>query len=1067
MSERSAPAAEPDGLISIRSLVSEARRSEINSICWSPDGTRLALGDDEHAVEVITAEGGTLWRRIEDVTRIWSVCWSPDGRWLGSLSEEGVVRLWDPRTGSSRRLSSTPTQGTSKKSLAWSPSADRLAWTAQRELMVATADTGEVLFSCAHSGLIREAAWSPDGSRFAACSDDGKVWLWNGGGSHLTTLVHEGVLQSVQWSPDGKLLASAASNGTLRIWDAADYRCRVARQFHLGSGLIALSWFPEGGQIAIGGHQDWVRIVAADDGHEIAAMTGTPAPVWSVAFSPDGSRLAASGIGFQIGQVGPFLPTRTSRTSKSLAAYAARQSATVGRRPAAVQRDPWVPKLPRAERACLGVLQVATESNDPHQPGVDVFADGKTLATGHPDGMVRRWDLRSGLPIWVGKERHAERVNDVKVSPQSTMIASGSGDQTLRIWAAETGDCIRTLNIGANCLRVAWSPAGEQVAAVGVDGSITIWNWSNGGLATRCFENRETVWGVSWSPDGLLLATASLDGTVRTWDPQSGVAIHSINAHSHWVQDVQWSPDGQTLASSSRDATVALWDTRTWELRLRHQSHAKSNYGLNCVSWSPDGSLVASAGYDQVVRVWDSSTGLDVAEFPFPEEYAWRLAWSPDGAFLVSSHIGAVFRFWDTRLLTAGHHDTVALPAAGPLARELAVLPAALAGLHRLGLYPPLSLLAGLLDQLGGHQEARSLDRDGESLAALGKTPGFRDLANLRWPAAARVGLAALLLREAPFEGWRPSATFSAAEISVAIGRALRSDTVEPQAPPPPLAALQQAAEAVDDRLLTLLSALGPEAVAADPGLPLRLLPRLPAMPPLSAPRRQLLGIRLRSGAAGRSLGHGPGSERSGVDLRGDLRSLLPSQLALPPELLTGRHLRGELLYRARTGEEAPRLRPAVLLLDVSPPSYGPVEAMTRLAAHVLASSLLQAGLPVVLVTAGGHGEVHSLDRLADLVEIWTRRSLEPAAAGQSLRAARALRETLREGPLEPAVVLLAHAYFGAEDQVPAQPCLRGLFVQYPGQHVRPPLAGACERWESIAAGDTAMLADRLARVAG
>jgi ATP-dependent Clp protease ATP-binding subunit ClpC len=303
--------------------------------------------------------------------------------------------------------------------------------------------------------------------------------------------------------------------------------------------------------------------------------------------------------------------------------------------------------------------------------------------------------------------------------------------------------------------------------------------------------------------------------------------------------------------------------------------------------------------------------------------------------------------------------------------------------------------------------------------------------------------------------------------MAVALARALRGEVMEPENAPIPVAALQQAAEVVDDRLVTLLTVVGPQAVEADPGLPLRLLPRLPAMPALSAARRQLLGIRLRSGTAGRSLGYGSGSERSGVELRGDLRSLLPSQLVLPAEVLTSRHLRDELLYRARTGEESPRLRPAVLVLDVSPASFGPVEATTRLAAHVLASSLLQAGLPVVLVTAGGKSEVYPLERISDLVEVWTRRSLEPTEAGRSLAVARALRETLREGPLEPVIVLLAHACFGADEQVPAVAGLRGLFVQYPNQQVRPALVKACERWESVAAGETADLAERLARVMG
>ncbi len=194
---------------------------------------------------------------------------------------------------------------------------------------------------------------------------------------------------------------------------------------------------------------------------------------------------------------------------------------------------------------------------------------------------------------------------------------------------------------------------------------------------------------------------------------------------------------------------------------------------------------------------------------------------------------------------------------------------------------------------------------------------------------------------------------------------------------------------------------------------------------------------------------------------------MLPWQLALPEAVLRGRFLRREILYRARSGEEPPRLRPTVLVLDVSPPVFGPVERTTRLAAHVVASSLLDAGLPVVLVTAGGRGSVRTLERPADLVEVWTERSLEGADEPGALRVARAMRETLAGDALSPVIVLLSHVFYGADEEPPEVPGLRGFFVQYPGRTVRPTMAAACERWESVGPGEFEGLGDRLGRLVG
>ncbi len=223
----------------------------------------------------------------------------------------------------------------------------------------------------------------------------------------------------------------------------------------------------------------------------------------------------------------------------------------------------------------------------------------------------------------------------------------------------------------------------------------------------------------------------------------------------------------------------------------------------------------------------------------------------------------------------------------------------------------------------------------------------------------------------------------------------------------------------MDDRLLSLLIMLGPEAVAADPGLPLRLLPDVKKLLPMTSKQRRMLGLRVSfSGATGQSLGADPGAGRGiagGVEMgrmRVDWRSLLPSQLAIPDNILSYRSPRGELLFHSRVIAEPARLRPTVILLDVSPACFGPVESITRLAAFTVARSLRRAGIPVVLITSGdksGGGEtVRELENTSNLVDIWTQRTMKPPNHARSLKLASAIRSTLRDGGgLEPAIFIM------------------------------------------------------------
>ncbi|MDM8551533.1 hypothetical protein QUF72_15710 [Desulfobacterales bacterium HSG2] len=134
-----------------------------------------------------------------------------------------------------------------------------------------------------------------------------------------------------------------------------------------------------------------------------------------------------------------------------------------------------------------------------------------------------------------------------------------------------------------------------------------------------------------------------------------------------------------------------------------------------------------------------------------------------------------------------------------------------------------------------------------------------------------------------------------------------------------------------NQRLIFLLHMLGPETVAADPGLPLRLLPDVGSIPPMTSEQRRLLSLRVSfSGTPGRSVGTDPGADKDRWAAWRRPPEFGPAFPASEPVgharlLLSYRHLRGELLFRAREIAEPPRLRPTVLLLDVSPPTFGPV----------------------------------------------------------------------------------------------------------------------------------------------
>jgi WD40 repeat protein len=1050
------------------------------SVDWSPDGTHLVVGDSYNGTAVWTVEGEQLWRCIEHSNKIYCAKWAPNGLYIASASYDKAIRVYDAVSG---KVTHRFDASFGNNQVAWSPDSTRLAWAVKGDgiayiICIFDAVTGRPLTNCSgHYLPIKCVSWSPKGNVLASGSDDYTVHILESTtGSCLRVLEgHNDFIDDLCWSPCGNLLASASNDNTIRVWNSTTGECILVYKGHTGC-IDSVSWSPDGRLMASGSGDNSVRLWNITDG---ATLLEFDNPDWvnAVAFSPDGSRLASACAD---GYVRLFHVSDLVQVKKKAAApditlekYITLQAATIGFCPSALaKKEPWVPHLPEAEGDCLGVLRYPNKTG--YLPSVALFPDGRSITTGHGDGMVQRWDLQTGSILWQGTEKHTNYITDIVISPDGAHIATASSDKTLITWDAATGQCLKYFKrYISSGLKVRWSPDGKRLASLeySFEKQLSTWDAETGECLWIGEGHTEPSSGLDWSPNGQFIATGDNKGNIIIWDAYSGQNLHWVNNHKEAIWNLRWSPDSRFLLTGFNYGTVLVMKPLDRSIRYRLQGHIR---GVTALDWSRDGRFIATGarGDDKNLRVWDAETGLELKCFTFSEYTCSKLAFSPDSAFIVASLSGKgedVFRIWDTRFLlenkaakTVTDEAPPAPSSIKPLPENLRKLPAALAQMQRLTIYPPLSLVRDMLQLLADSRTDETGDT-ADSLQSLFKqNPGLLALRDLRWPFAARIGLVVFLLHRLPPTPWKPPPGSSPSQVRDALLIALTGDPIEPKPPAPPISLLFQAANQIDDRLLTLLSLLGPDAVAADPGLPLRLLPRVKEIPPLSISQRRRLGIRTGSPQmSGQSTGLTPSADRGQIGdiqmgpLRNDFTLLLPTQLAMPPLVQMYRHLRNELLFRAREMAEPPRIRPAVILLDVSPPSFGPIEKITRLAAFTIAQSIRRAGQRVILLTnSDGIKEgqwLLELNHPADLLETWLQRTLKPIPAGRSLHLARVLRAGLQENEgLEPIILVLSHPWFGAEEDIPQIKGLRGLFVQYPHYPVVPVLSGKCEKWRTI-----------------
>ena len=211
---------------------------------------------------------------------------------------------------------------------------------------------------------------------------------------------------------------------------------------------------------------------------------------------------------------------------------------------------------------------------------VSFSPDGTTVATGSADGTILLWDMEpyiiytrlnllEGALARLGKGRMGSGDQAVTYSPDGTQLAVAGG---IGIWLydAHTGDEVSLLtgHTWADVLAVSFSPDGTTVASGSDDETVRLWEVDSGQEKAILRGHTDRVFAVSFSPDGTTVASGSADGTVRLWEVDSGQEKATLEGHTDGVFSVSFSPDGTTVASGSADGTVRLWEVANGQEKL-------------------------------------------------------------------------------------------------------------------------------------------------------------------------------------------------------------------------------------------------------------------------------------------------------------------------------------------------------------------------------------------------------------------------------------------------------------------------------------------------------------------
>ena len=551
----------------------KGEKSKILSAILTPDNKKILSGHENGIFEIWEVSTGHILRRFSHENSPGAITFSKDGNTGVSIDIEGVLKIWDCKTGNLKRINKTNNIQIFKKSRTYrahtplSLSGDGLWLIApgkDNNIKLLNTITGKWVRSFeGHNQKITSLAISNDGKTFLSGDNMGQVKIWKiepSGFNRICSFFLCRIKNIKEIDKPGReyssLINKAREKRDEGEWGKVIEILRKARR------LPGFEREPQG-------------LLLWNDLSLYSEKTGLRA-IWQVnSFHLSGERFLS------------FI-----RKGKGGMIFSA------------------------DEKKRLKIRDVITgesikifedEENYGDISSVSMSADKKHIITGHNDGKIIIREFFGGKCLNTLKGRKS-KVNSLKISFDGRLLFSAGSDNRIKVWHISSGLLLRVLE-GHNSpvLKLCLCNDPEKILSVGSnDKTIKLWDLPSGKCIKNLEGHRQTILSADLSSDNRMVLSGSLDNTLRLWDLTFGKCIKVILLGEEDSSNVTLEREGRFALSGcsffilNSKKTLKIWDLYKGEILKTLEKHESYDF----LSFSKDNSLLFTGSRGGIIKIW-------------------------------------------------------------------------------------------------------------------------------------------------------------------------------------------------------------------------------------------------------------------------------------------------------------------------------------------------------------------------------------------------------------------------------------------------------------------------------